>query len=187
MSTYTDQEIVDSLKKRENHVVAFIAKRFMPMISYLIKEQKADFLEVDDLFQDALMIIIKKIDSGEFTLTAKFSTYLYAICKNLIDYHLKKKDVRNRFLTVHEKDNFHDEDFSEDYDENLQQKLYLHYFNKLGPTCQEVLRLYWLDVSIKEIADKLGNTDGFIRKKKHECKKRLIELVLTNPDNIKPD
>jgi len=187
MSDYTDQEIVDSLKNRENHVVAFIAKRFMPMISYLIKELRADFLEADDLFQDALMIIIKKIDSGEFILTAKFSTYLYAVCKHLIEYHLKRRDVQIRYLTVQDKEKYQEEDFSEVYDENLNHKLYQYYFNKLGMNCQEVLKMYWLDVPMKEIADKLGSTEGFIRKKKHECKKKLLELVLLNPDKVKSD
>lgn len=187
MTEYTDQEIVNSLKNRESHVVAYVAKRFIPMIKFMIKEQRADFLEADDLFQDTLMIIIKKIDTGEFILTAKFSTYLYAVCKNLIEYHSKKNEVRVRYLTLHDKGVFQEEDFSEIYDENLQHKIYQHYFYTLGNTCQEVLKMYWLDVPMKEIAIKIGSTEGFVRKKKHECKKRLIELVIANPDNITSD
>lgn len=187
MNQYTDQEIVDSLKNRENHVVSFIAKRYMPMVTYMIKENKAGFLEPEDLFQDALMIIIRKIDSDELILKAKFSTYLYAVCKNLIEYHQKRKDVRQKYLISQEKDEVQEEDFSEKYDEDYENKIYQHYFSKLGSSCQEILRLFWMDVPFKEIAKKTGNTESYVRKKKHDCKTRLIELVINNPDNINSD
>ena len=184
MLNYTDQDIIKSLKNRENHVVGFIAKKYLPMVKYLIKEMKVEFAEAEDIFQDALMIIIKKIDNDELVLTAKFSTYLYAVCKNLLEYQEKKYEVKQKYLITQEKDILEEEDFSEKYDDEYQQKIYQYYFSKLGTSCQDILKMYWLDVPIKEIADKIGTTEGFVRKKKHECKKRLIDLIMSNPDNI---
>jgi RNA polymerase sigma factor (sigma-70 family) len=187
MINYTDQEIVDSLKNRENHVVAYVAKKYLPMVKYMIREMKAEFAEAEDIFQDALMIIIKKIDKDELKLTAKFSTYLYAVCKNLLEYHEKKNNVKQKYLIAQGKDLLEDENFSENYDDDYQQKIYQYYFEKLGTSCQDILKMYWLDLPIKEIANKIGTTEGFIRKKKHDCKKRLIELIISNPDNINAD
>jgi len=186
MLTYTDEQILSSLKRRENHVVSYIARKYLPMIKYMLREQKGDEDDAEDLFQEALIIIIKKIDSDEFKLTAKFSTYLYAVCKNLFEYRKKRKAVADKHL-LQKADTVIDEDFSENYDKKYQYKIYKHYFSKLGSSCQDILNLYWVDMPIKEIAVKVGSTEGYVRKKKHECKKKLIELITTNPDNISSD
>jgi RNA polymerase sigma factor (sigma-70 family) len=188
MTSYTDQQIIKSLKYRDNHVVSYISKKFLPMIKYMIKELNGEIEDAEDIFQEALIIIIKKIDSNEFKLTAKFSTYLYAVCKNLFEYKRKRERVAEKYILKQvSADVVADEDFSENYDQNYQYKIYKHYFAKLGASCQEILNLSWLDTPIKEIAEKIGSTQGYVRKKKHECKKRLIELILSNPDNINAD
>ncbi|MDF1550290.1 MAG: sigma-70 family RNA polymerase sigma factor [Bacteroidales bacterium] len=186
MLSYTDEQILKSLKHRENHVVAYIAKKYLPMVKHMLVEFKGDENEAEDIFQEALIIIIKKIDSREFKLTAKFSTYLYAVCKNLFDYRKKRKAAADKYL-IAELETVAEEDFSEDYDKKYQYKIYKYYFSKLGEGCQDILNMHWLDMSMKEIAEKLGSSEGYIRKRKHACKKKLIELIMTNPDNINSD
>ena len=186
MSKYTDQQLLDSLKHRDNHGVSYIAKKYLPMITHMLREMNWDEEDAHDIFQEALIIIIKKIDAGELKLTAKFSTYLYAVCKNLFEYKRRKKTVENKYL-INKVETTFEENFSEDYDRKYQYKMYKHYFAKLGSSCQNILNMYWLDIPIKEIAKKVGSTEGYIRKKKHECKKRLIDLILKNSDNINAD
>jgi RNA polymerase sigma factor (sigma-70 family) len=183
---YTDEQLIISLKRRDNHVVSYIFKKYMPMIKYMVKELKGKEEEAEDLFQEALIIIIKKIDSDELILTAKFSTYLYAICKNLLESRLKRKTVEEKYL-IRKVETVFDEDFSEDYDKKYQYKMYKHYFAKLGESCQRILNMYWLDVPVKEIAKALNSTEGYVRKKKLECKERLIDLITANADNIGSD
>ncbi len=186
MTKYTDQQILNSLKHRENHVVAYIAKKYLPMIEHMLRELDWDDDEAKDLFQEALIIIIKKIDADEFKLTAKFSTYLYAVCKNLFELRKRRKAIEEKHL-IKKADTVYDENFSEDYDRKYQYKIYKHYFSKLGESCQKILNMYWLDMPIKEIAKTIGSTEGYVRKKKHECKKRLIDLISKNQDNINAD
>jgi len=186
MLIYTDEQIVKSLKYRQNHIVSYILKKYLPMIKYLLIEMKGNEDDAEDIFQEALIIIIKKIDSDEMVLTAKFSTYLYAICKNLFELKRKKKLVEEKYL-IRKAETIADENFSENYDEKYQYKMYKHYFAKLGESCQKILNMYWMDTSNKDIAREIGSTEGYVRKKKHECKERLIELIMTNPDNINSD
>jgi RNA polymerase sigma factor (sigma-70 family) len=186
MTTYTDQQILKSLKRRESHVVAYIAKKFLPMIEHVLREINLEDEDAEDIFQEALIIIIKKLDSDEFKLTAKFSTYLYAVCKNLIELKKRKKAIESKYI-VKKADISYEENFSEEYDRKYQYKIYKHYFSKLGSSCQNILNMHWLDMPMKEIAEKIGSTEGYVRKKKHECKKRLIDLITKNPDNINAD
>jgi DNA-directed RNA polymerase specialized sigma24 family protein len=46
------------------------------------------------------------------------------------------------------------------------------------------MKMYWLDYSVKEIAKETGFTKNYVMKHKYECKKKLMELVKRNPENI---
>ncbi len=186
MTKYTDQQILKSLRQRESHVVSYIEVKFLPMIKHMLRETDWDDSEAEDIFQEALIIIIRKVDADELKLTAKFSTYLYSVCKNLFELKKRKVAIEKKHLTK-KVETTYEENFSEDYDRNYQYKIYKYYFSKLGSSCQQILNMYWLDMPIKEIAKKIGSTAGYVRKKKHECKKRLIELIMKNQDNISAD
>lgn len=44
-----------------------------------------------DMFQEALLIFIKKLQTHDFKLTAQPKTYLYAVCRNLWLKQLQKR------------------------------------------------------------------------------------------------
>jgi DNA-directed RNA polymerase specialized sigma24 family protein len=48
-----------------------------------------------------------------------------------------------------------------------------------------ILALYWQEKSPQEIADKLGYTNGYVRKKKCEAQNELTEKVRRHPDYVK--
>ncbi|MEN8121882.1 MAG: sigma-70 family RNA polymerase sigma factor [Bacteroidota bacterium] len=183
MKPFTDQELIEGLKMRNNHVVQFMLEEYLPMIEYMIEKMGGGTEDAKDIFQEALIILIIKIDKGEFVLSAKFSTYLYAISKKLLLYQRKKQKVATKysknFIAEFEKPHF-----TEKYDKELKQKIFKHYFDQLSEVCQNILKLYWLELPIKEIASKLGKKEGYIRTRKSTCKKKLIELIINNPDKI---
>lgn len=180
---YTDLEIIDALKNRENKVVQYITEKYLPMIVYMVEKMRGDRHSAEDIFQEALIIIITKIDKGEFVLKAKFSTYLYAVCKNLRLVQLRRQKVENKLFKPLD-DNVLYDDYSDRYDKNLQRKLFWHYYNKLSDKCRKILRFYWLEMSTKEIAKSLDIKEKNVRKRKYLCKKKLVELIMINKDNV---
>ncbi len=183
MQPFTDQELIVELKKRNNRAVQFIMDEYFPMIEYMVEKMGGASEDAKDIFQEALIIIITKIDEGAFILTAKFSTYLYAISKNLRLLQQKKDTAAMNYLQ-NESDLIGKTHFTENYDKELKQKVFKYYFEKMSETCQKVLKLYWLELPIKEIAQRLGKKEGSIKTRKFECKKKLIELIINNPDKI---
>jgi len=180
---YTDLEIIEALKNRENKVVQYITGKYLPMIVYMVEKMRGHRSSAEDIFQEALIIIITKIDKGEFKLEAKFSTYLYAVCKNLRLVQLRKQRTEDELFTPLD-DNVLNKDYNEKPERDIKRKLFLHYFNELSDKCRRILRLYWLDITTKEIAETLKSTETYIRKRKYLCKKKLVELIMENKDNI---
>ena len=57
-------------------------------------------------------------------------------------------------------------------------------FKELGDGCKEVLELSWSGLAMDEVAKKLQNSYGYVRKKKSECMAKLIALVKKSPQFV---
>ena len=135
--------------------------------------------DAKDIFQEGLMILIEKIDDTSFTLTCKFKTYLYSICKHLWNEVLEKRNAANRYVSGFQEE--HESDISEKMDNNIYEEIFKAALDALEPASRNILKLYWQDLSPQEIADKLGVSYNYVRKKKSEAQVELTEKVKANP------
>jgi RNA polymerase sigma factor (sigma-70 family) len=153
----------------------------MPMIRLMVYQMGGTLEDAKDIFQDGLIIMLEKIDNKDFVLTCKFKTFLYCVCENLWKSVLvKRQAATNYFSRKVEDDN--DKDFTEFQDNKLYENIFYDVFDTLDPVCQKILKLYWQELSPKEIADSLGYTYGYVRKKKCEGQAELILRVKNHPD-----
>jgi RNA polymerase sigma factor (sigma-70 family) len=180
MKEYTDQQIIESLKKREGQAVYFLSERYLPMIRLMVYGMGGTSEDAKDLFQEALVIIIHLIDKGDFRLNCKLKTYIYSICEKLWMKILEKRRITENYF-VRKIDDSPEHDFSEIHDNKLYENIFYDVFETLEPVCKTILKLYWEEVPPKEIAERLGYTYGYIRKKKCECQGELISKVKNNP------
>jgi len=181
MGEFTDQEIIECLRSRQSHVVRYLSDRYLPMIRLLIYKAGGTPEDAKDIFQDGLIIMIEKIDRNDFVLTCKFKTFLYSVCRNLWLSVLEKRRAAANYLN-RKLDEEITIDFAEEYDNKVYQELIVNIYESLDPVCQQILKLYWEEYSPKEIAEKLGYTYGYVRKKKSECQQEFINKLQNHPD-----
>ena len=125
--------------------------------------------------------MLEKLDDSQFALTCKFQTFLYCICENLWKSVLIKRRVAaNYFNRRVEEDQ--EKDFTENSDNKLREDIFRNAFESIDPVGKTILKLYWEELSPREIADRLGYTDGYVRKKKCEAQAELTEKVKRHPD-----
>ncbi len=180
MTEYSDREIIKCLKNRESYVVRYLFDRYLPMIRLMVYKMGGTGEDAKDIFQDALLIMLQKIDSNEFVLTCKFKTFLYCVCENLWKTILTKRQSASNYLE-RRIDITVNQDFTEVYDNKLYENMFYDMFETLDPVCKKILKLYWQEFSPKEIAERLGYTYNYIRKKKCECQGDLIKKVNHHP------
>lgn len=181
MKKYTDQEIIQGIKSGESYAVKYLARDYLPVIRYYISKNNGNDEDAKDIFQDALFIIIEKIHNNDFVLQGTLSTYLFAICKNLWLMALdKQKAAKNYELrrSVYQVEN----DFSESGDRVFYENIFRQCFDLMDEVSQKILKMYWMEISPSEIAEKLGYTYGYVRKKKSECMKELKNRIMCHPD-----
>jgi RNA polymerase sigma factor (sigma-70 family) len=130
------------------------------------------------------MIMLEKLDDSQFALTCKFRTFLYCICENLWQRVLVKRQAANNYLSRRDEPET-EKDFTELMDHRMYDEIFQEVFKTLDPVGKKILKMYWKDMSPQEIADNLGYTNGYVRKKKSEAQNELIEKVKKHPAYIK--
>ena len=95
--------ILVDLKTENNFAFGKLYQDNFGKISNFVLNNSGDQADAEDLFQDAMMVLVEKLRQDNFQLTASINTYVYAICKNLWFKRLRDK---NHELSVDELQSF---------------------------------------------------------------------------------
>lgn len=181
MKHYSDNEITEGIAADKSKVLLFVYHEYFPYIENYVVQHSGTKDQAKDLFQEGMIVIYKKIITGELELYCKFSTYLYAVCKRIWI-----QDRRKAMLRINKmKDSGIAAEpitpYGHEYTDEAKELFYKH-FKQLSPDCQKILRLHFNDCTIEEIRDALGyQTAHHVMDRKYRCKKSLIDRIKKDP------
>lgn len=176
-------EIVDQIRTRDRETLTAIYKDSYPMVEKHILNNSGSKTEAQDIFQDALYVLIKKTTDQNFVLTAKVSTFLFSVSKNLWLKQLASHKINAQELAnENEYDDLVDE---EDLAKLVKVKQMKACITSLGEPCNTIItQFYFLKTSMKKIAEMLHYTNANNAKnQKYKCFMRLKKMVLGNKVN----
>ncbi|MDF1575095.1 MAG: sigma-70 family RNA polymerase sigma factor [Bacteroidales bacterium] len=180
MEKYSDQHIINSIRKREDVAFVYLQAKFQESIRIMVMEMGGSQEDARDVFSEGLIALIRLVDREDFELTCKLGTLVYALCKITWKQHLEKQvAVRNYHLR--KLDNTPEWDFSEEADLQLYQEIFWESFQQLDTVCQDILGGYLKDYSPREISEKLGFSYGYVRKRKSMCHDFLMKMIQNHP------
>ncbi len=174
-----DQQIIEFFKAGNYSKASEKLYAYFPVIKKLVLKNSGSKQDAEDIYQEALIILINKTQNPEFKLTSSLNTYLYSICRLLWNDELKKK---NKKIAVEIKGNesFLEEEVKPTKDEH-DQKLAEKAFDLLGEKCKDLLRLfYFKQMNLKDIAVKLRfATEKVAKNQKYRCMEKAKENLKT--------
>jgi RNA polymerase sigma factor (sigma-70 family) len=180
MIDYSNQELLNGILRNDTIVLQSIYKNYYSKINFFIKKNNGDDDDANDIFQEAIIIIYRKLKANDLILDCTFETYLYSVCRFLWLKQLERRKLEKEKI----KDNH---EFNEDiYDDNLEKvvdlndryRLFQKHFANLGKDCQKVLQLYFDKVPLKSIAQIMGfKSEKYAKKRKFKCKEYLIKSI----------
>ena len=174
----TDREIIEHLRLNKYAVALKGMYTIFPLAKKFIKANSGTTEDAQDIFQDALVVLCKKVQSDQFILSVPLKTYLLAIVKNCWLQELRKR----KKLPPGE----NPEDIAETViDEESGFIFAKAAFELLGEKCRQLLILfYFKKESYKNIATKLAFSDEKIAKnQKYRCLQKAKETYLTLSNN----
>ncbi len=171
-STY----FLNGISNNNTKIINEVYERFLPSIQKLVIEHQGNNFDALDVFQDGLLILYKKTKISGFEVTSSFHTYFYAVCRFVWFNQLKKTkrikyDDESNGLFIAEID------IESEITEIEKKKLFDAKLKELSIESQKVLQLSFNKVSIKEIAEIMGYTEAYAKRKNYKAKKELFKLI----------
>ena len=177
---HPDWIYVEGILKGDEQTLRTIKSRHFPGILKFIQLNQGNREDAKDVVQEALVVIYRKAKKGDFQLSSSFYSYLYAVCRNIWLKQLRKKSIHE----VPIQDTMVDES-SEAINNSIleyrQYQLYKQKFNKLSENCRQALGLFFKGTALKEVAAVLRVSEAYARKRRSECRKKLMDSIRQDP------
>jgi RNA polymerase sigma factor (sigma-70 family) len=174
----TDKEIIEHLRLNKYAVALKGMYNIFPLAKKYIRANSGSTDDAEDIFQDALVVLCKKVQSDHFILSVPLKTYLLAIVKNCWLQELRKRKKLPAGETTDDiADIVKDEEPGFIFAKAA--------FELLGEKCRQLLILfYFKKESYKNIAAALAFSDEKTAKnQKYRCLQKARETYITLSTN----
>lgn len=199
-ATLNDQELLAKIKENSDYLGVVYKRCKTNSLGFMRKmtNGKMNDYELEDVFQDANIILYEKIVKGNFVLTASFQTYLNSVCRFQL---LNKLGKENLYSDYEENSNIDNDENPMNYLSNITDSLddienpkeeqlnaieiALEKLKLAGGHCYELLTLFWYHKkSMNELTIEFGyNNSDTTKNQKARCQKRLEKLAYNEMNN----
>lgn len=181
----TDEKIVELIRAGGNDRALDALYKNFPSIKKMIRANGGNADDAQDIFQEALIILVSKIRNTSFLLTARLSTYLFGVSRLLWKDELRKRSASfTHNLDAVDTDNI-GAMISDAIEQEKMAMLAEKALEELKDRCRELLLLFYEGRwKLKDIAEKMGySSENTAKNQKYKClegaKNRLKELKQT--------
>ncbi len=199
-TTLNDQELLVKIKQNSDYLGIVYKRCKSNCLGFMRKmtSGRISDYELEDVFQDASIILYEKIVKGDFVLTATFQTYLNSVCRFQLLNTLEKSKLTTDFQE--NKDSDDDEnpmsylstitDTLDEIDDSNEPQFIaiekgLEKMKAAGGHCYELLTLFWYHKkSMNQLTEVFGYTNEVnTRNQKAKCQKRLEKMAYNELKN----
>jgi RNA polymerase sigma factor (sigma-70 family) len=168
-------EYLKAIKHANNQVLQEIYRLNFPIIKKHILDNSGDIADAEDVFQEGLVALFRRLQKEEIEIKTSFSTYFLGVCRYIWLKKLKKATTTASLENVEIEDR---EEIEEAIVREHKYTLFQRMLEKIGQDCKKVLSYYFEKKSFKEIAKLMDYTsEEYARRKKFLCKKSLMEKI----------
>ena len=180
---HEDQKYIDGLAQNNSFIIQAIYNKFAPKVVNYIKNNSGNEANAKDIIQETLITIYNQAIEKDLKLTCPFDAYFFLLCKRKWLNELKKRTQNE--VTINEEvlskdDDAHQLAFETEVYSN-KQALFNEMFQKLGKACKDLLQATFKIKSMEVVAESLGVSYAYARKKKSLCIGKLTEMVQASP------
>ncbi|TAJ12176.1 sigma-70 family RNA polymerase sigma factor [Marinilabiliaceae bacterium JC017] len=176
---YSDKQLIEGIYNRDSKVIRYIMDVVWVPVKDFIYKNSGNKQDAIQIIEEGILAIYTKSDKLE--LTSSFTTYFFAICKNMWLNELRKRK-KSPVLTSEFGNLLQENEIAEKQLYEKRRLLYLKYFQKISKVCQSLLRLMAKGFSNEEIMAELAfSSIQYTKNRKSMCNTKLIELIKEDP------
>lgn len=187
MTIHADQRYIQGLLDNDNQVIGEIYRLFAAKIKYQIQQRRGSEDDAADIFQESLVDIYNQAKYKGLQLSCPFEPFLLLVCKRKWLNEVKKRGLHPVTKSSDDLSDYGEDVFGAAEQVGIQEdrvRMFFEQFERLGEKCREILRLTLTGDRQEKIAEALGVTYGYLRKKKSECMATLLSYVQAQQSNL---
>ena len=176
--------LLQGLARNDKKAIETIYKENFNLIQSLVIANNGSTEDAKDVFQEAMIVLYQKVQSGSFELNCQIKTFVYSVCRRL---WLKRLMQQSKY-SLH--DNTEDIVLVDEEMENHQKRddefvMMEKAMGSLGEPCKTLLEAFYLQKkNMQEIAGSFGYTNAENAKtQKYKCLMRLKKLFFSQYKN----
>ncbi|MCK9410643.1 MAG: sigma-70 family RNA polymerase sigma factor [Bacteriovoracaceae bacterium] len=174
-----DAKILDLMHQGDDEALVMLFRQNQKAVSSYVLRNNGSQDDAEDVLQESVIILWERVKRGRFEYSAKLSTFIFAVAKNVWSRKRMRKyrepatEFENSALDSGEQsalDSLIDSERS---------RLIASALEKLGDPCRMLLVLYyWEERSQEEIALQMGFANAAtVKSKKYTCMKMLENIL----------
>ncbi len=184
MINHSDEAIISDLREKRGSGIDYLYDEYFPVARSIVVKNSGTFEDAEDVFQDGIMVLYEKIQTGKLKLNCTLKTFFYSICRNI---WLQRLDRKKRIelqpdLVAESDEDYYSLPFEID-EANLEKvRLCQLHFLALPEDCQNLLKLFFAKATMKDIAESMGfKSTDYAKTRKYLCKNMLRKKILNDP------
>jgi RNA polymerase sigma factor (sigma-70 family) len=174
----TDREVVLGILNNSEEALNKLYVGYYPMILQFILNNNGSEEDAKDVYQEAIIVLYNKIKSGDFELSSKLKTFIYAVCRRIWLKKLSKESKKPMNVTDFEDVEAVENDMEKHEERDQQFEKMQSALVLLGEPCKTIIQDFYINnLSMQDISEKFGytNTDN-AKTQKYKCLQRLKKL-----------
>jgi RNA polymerase sigma factor (sigma-70 family) len=178
MLKLTNDLLIDKIRLGDNASFELLYKFCFPSIANFIRKNSGNNADAEDVFQEAILVLLQKVKEPNFYLTASLKTYLFAVAQNLWLKQLKAKKQVSYFNDLLP-DHISNENLLIDLETEkslFDEDKVKNWLGRITINCQEILKfIYFLNQPIEKLRIKMGwKNKHTAANLKYKCLSQLI-------------
>jgi len=179
--------LLQGLARNDRKAIETIYKENFNLIQALVVNNNGSTEDAKDIFQEAMIVLYQKVQSGSFELNCQLKTFVYSVCRRL---WLKRLMQQSKYSLHENTEDFVlvDEEMEEHEKRDNEFTVMEKAMGSLGEPCKSLLEAFYLQKkNMQEIAGTFGYTNAENAKtQKYKCLMRLKKLFFTQYKNVTP-
>ena len=181
----TDNDIIARFRLDKEEAWRMIYERCQSTALRFMRSQFRAGVDFEDVFQEACIVLLNKMENPSFVLTCSMQTFLNAVCRNILLRQHRRRPNQTSIDPEFELDLAIEVEMEEE-EHSVRHSIFLDVVELMRTSvnrCYEIFQLfYYREIGMQQIADRLGYTSAAnVRQQKYKClvkAKREIERRL---------
>jgi RNA polymerase sigma factor (sigma-70 family) len=183
---YDNRQLIQGIADHDRESVRHVIQQMQKVIVHVLMKRNASREQAEDIFMDSLEAIYREILKNGVEATVqklenprktKLQTYLTQVNLHLLYNQLRRNKVQSGVTKAQEKLYKDEELVTEQIHEVEQRRLFTQKMQNLDDGCQQILQMFFQKNPMKDIAEKMGLSEKYIKKRKFQCKEKLIQMI----------